>query len=700
MFPHVLEIYVVWHPDDAPGAGVFQTFLAHFQGSAYSGLLSGTIAVFARSTAFAAGPTPRPIPLPGEAAPANVAPAQYVAVVPVLGDGLARALRDQGSPWQDYLNRILETSTRHGDRCLVFPLLLDMTPSAKALVHDRLPTLQSLDTRRSLENDLLDAPTMCRSLAQGLAQAIDPSASGRITVFISHTTRPGREEEGLAALIDLVRRSIADTRLDSFFDAQDLQPGKDWDTALRSQAGTAALLAVRSDLYSSREWCQREMLVAKHAGMPVVVLDALARREDRGSFLMDHVPRIPVRRTASGPDGADVRRALDLLVDKCLERALWLAQRGADAQAGAPDIDWWSSRAPEPVTIVEWLSQRPARVPGGRTARSLVVVHPDPPLGAEERKSLEQIVRMSSPHRTLDLLTPRTLAARAATPSASRSTRLPPAALSGKCLAISVSESEDLERLGFVEDHFRLALAEIARVILVSGGSLAYGGHLAPLGYTRFLVTELDKYCTPTQSLTICLPWTEHAHVPEDELRKAERGLGINANVLRLGIDGEPIDDQPDCPPPLDAATSARALTGMRNHMARCYDGRVLIGGKRRGFQGAMPGIVEEALLTAEARKPLYLVGGFGGAALDLVRCLFPELDSFAGTPDRSATPDPKVAPALSRFRSTVSGRGGLRLHNGLTREENLRLAATHRPGEIAELVGAGLGRIRKRQSQ
>jgi hypothetical protein len=41
---------------------------------------------------------------------------------------------------------------------------------------------------------------------------------------------------------------------------------------------------------------------------------------------------------------------------------------------------------------------------------------------------------------------------------------------------------------------------------------------------------------------------------------------------------------------------------------------RVALGGKLVGFSGVMPGIFEEALATFEHKRPLYLLGGFGGA--------------------------------------------------------------------------------------
>ncbi|MCY4589991.1 MAG: hypothetical protein OXE86_05375 [Alphaproteobacteria bacterium] len=41
---------------------------------------------------------------------------------------------------------------------------------------------------------------------------------------------------------------------------------------------------------------------------------------------------------------------------------------------------------------------------------------------------------------------------------------------------------------------------------------------------------------------------------------------------------------------------------------------RICLGGKMRGYQGSEPGVIEEAGLALKRRKPLYLLGGLGGA--------------------------------------------------------------------------------------
>ena len=63
--------------------------------------------------------------------------------------------------------------------------------------------------------------------------------------------------------------------------------------------------------------------------------------------------------------------------------------------------------------------------------------------------------------------------------------------------------------------------------------------------------------------------------------------------------------------------------------MVRMVTGRVVMGG-RMGvmdqpgdrYEGKMPGIVEEAILTLAAGQPLVVLGAFGGAARDLAIAL------------------------------------------------------------------------------
>jgi SLOG cluster2 len=278
---------------------------------------------------------------------------------------------------------------------------------------------------------------------------------------------------------------------------------------------------------------------------------------------------------------------------------------------------------------------------------------------------------------------------------------LPSDALSGIRIGISVSESPDLYRLGLTETHFRLALGEISRSVLVSGGSLAYGGYLSPEGYTTFLVQELQRYSRRDQPLLICLAWQEHRKLSLSEFRKRRKDLGLFGRIVCLDLSGKEIDpatDRGEDPVVVEDAGILRAgLTAMRRYMAMQTQGRVLMGGKRNGFQGEIPGLMEEVLLSIEAGQPVYLAGGFGGVTADIVEAL--GVDGNAWLTKRTDAPpdDPRWITGRERLRAVSSSATWKGLQNGLSDDENQRLAATHRPSDIAALVSMGLGRLGRR---
>ncbi len=275
---------------------------------------------------------------------------------------------------------------------------------------------------------------------------------------------------------------------------------------------------------------------------------------------------------------------------------------------------------------------------------------------------------------------------------------LAPDALRGIRVGISVSETPDLGRLGLLETHFRLALGEVARSVLLLGGSLAYGGHLETTGYTPFLLSELKRYGRRDRPLLVCLAWSEHRRLPLSVLEGWRRDLGLYGDLRCFNAYGQSIDPsegrREEAEPEGDPAVVAQSLTALRTAMIGLTQARVLIGGKRTDFQGKMPGILEEALLALEANQPLYLAGGFGGVSLDIIREFSP--DAATWLPDYSPPEgqDPRYASGLRRLVMLLREKPRHCLKNGLTEEESSLLANTHRPSEIAALVSRGLGRV------
>jgi hypothetical protein len=200
-----------------------------------------------------------------------------------------------------------------------------------------------------------------------------------------------------------------------------------------------------------------------------------------------------------------------------------------------------------------------------------------------------------------------------ATSSTASSDLLPANALAGLRIGISVSDSPDLERLGLLETHFRLALGEIARCVVVSGGMLSYAGRIDPSGYTAFLVKELQRFHRRDRPLLVTLALPVHRAPTRQEPQACRTDLGLFGTVECLDQDGNVIasaaaEGSDAAIGLVDSKTAAEALTAMRNRLAGLCHARVLLGGRRTGYSGNMPGLMEEAIQTIEHKKPLYLV--------------------------------------------------------------------------------------------
>lgn len=393
---------MMWHPRDRRGREIADAVLEHFHGTAYSGLVGGAVEVYLRSAAWdddAEGP-PRPLPYMSPLPNGLQAPV-VTAVVPLLGRELMRAV-ESDERWRSYVADMVGKATP-ADGVGVFPVRLVDGVTDNTILGDLMKTPQALP-----KESAVDTAMLCRQLAQSIAQLIEDPLGDRLQVFVSHTKRHAKGElaDDVTGLIGLVRSTIAGTHLRHFFDEADIQPGTDWEDRLDSEAERSALLVLRTDLYATREWCQREILKAKRAEMPVVTIYALHQGEERGSFLMDNVPTVQLVGESEGARKVAIVSALNILVDEALKRALWRKQRRHLRGLG---FDWLPSHAPEPITVTPWILEQKASV---ESDDHVFVLHPDPPLGKMEMSAIADLFSLAGMNGKVDILTPRTFASR------------------------------------------------------------------------------------------------------------------------------------------------------------------------------------------------------------------------------------------------------------------------------------------------
>lgn len=270
---------------------------------------------------------------------------------------------------------------------------------------------------------------------------------------------------------------------------------------------------------------------------------------------------------------------------------------------------------------------------------------------------------------------------------------IPRDALRGVAVGISVSSSADLARLGLDERHANLAVGEIARAVLIAGGTIVYGGRLRPSGYTQQLMNEVRRFGVTRHSLTLCLALPEHLKMSDDDLDQVDRQLGTWGKLVTLDAQGRPTPWRDRQPMDKDLSDDevVAAYSGLRQYMGEITDGRILVGGQLRGFKGVMPGVIEEAILAVGRNQPLYLAGGFGGATAAIARRL--RAGPFDWLPPGlpEGEEDPAVQEALLALETVAADRGWSVTIDGLTDERRAVLCASHRPGEIASLSVVGL---------
>jgi SLOG cluster2 len=227
-------------------------------------------------------------------------------------------------------------------------------------------------------------------------------------------------------------------------------------------------------------------------------------------------------------------------------------------------------------------------------------------------------------------------------------------AIADQLIALSLAyERHNLAARGLGLEHLRELLVRLVRPLVRQGASLAFGGFWKKTddNFTYDLLAlisaeqEESTLGGPDTSLNIGRLINHSAWPLYLEITAGTEAQWINCcRIVRVtqqeaGI--APADIVPDAEAGSgsDRAVfnAAVTLSAMRRLVMEGMQipipdagtddvppaiARVVLGGKVRGYRGFVPGIFEEALLTLEKQRPLYVLGGFGGAAEVLAEAL------------------------------------------------------------------------------
>jgi hypothetical protein len=319
-------------------------------------------------------------------------------------------------------------------------------------------------------------------------------------------------------------------------------------------------------------------------------------------------------------------------------------------------------------------------------------------------------------------------------------------------IAFSISYQRDnLLARGMGLEHLRELLIRLARPMVRQGASLAYGGNWREsednftFDLLRLISAEQEDStlagadAIPLGRLYNHLAWPYYLDVtPRIEAQWINCCRIVRVSQQQAGFQGTEVVPDADAGPtaqePRTIFNTAVALSAMRRGMM--HEGsipipdatvaepippvvaRVVLGGSVDRYSGFVPGIFEEALVTLEQPRPLYILGGFGGAAEVLADAILapssarPErltiawhrehaagvarlLDCGLALPDEARSTE-ALLDAL--FALVQAARGNLSgtLRTGLTDDETRELLRTRDIATAVRLVRTGLTNSRK----
>ncbi len=723
--PH-LVVYVVWHPSNLDGPPLARALFNDLTGDPDDPTSEGVgVPVFYR-TGTPGEPIPRAIPLEM---------ARHTAVVALIDDHM---VVDRNDGWGGYVSGLWKTTTQSNGIHRLLPVAMtrnafNLDPAIKETNCIRF--YEPDPEKRAEELAIHVAHELCRQVMHE-RRADDGSIPAsalqeKVEVFISHAKYDGAEMA--RAVGDHIR---SDQQLSTFFDSNDIYFGESFREVIQDGVRRAAMLVVNTDSYSLSEWCRHEVLLARSEGRPIFTLDA-TRKQARRTF--PYMYNGPSKRH-SGTEGSNFRPVVKGLLLEVLRIERFTRQLAENRGLFKIPEGHGISVLPYPP---ELLTLADLRISGNTDK---IFVYPDPPVSLSEKRRLDvfaeglalttPVMMLTQAQRQANLNDPAPSTSAGAGAAmkmsdeqvkglvaASAKTLDPPPPRSAWTIGLSISDQPDVDllRLGLGAEHISSVAEQFALFLLAAQYRLAYGGDLRKQEFTEHLHDLVVRFNRsnfgPKQILRKYLAW----HL--EMLTPVEVRAGYAEAFEEIAVSPPADLGIGDTTTPPDTSSAdfsyirARCLTAMRERMNQDIDSRVILGGKKTGYAGIYPTLAEEADLAIRSRKPLYLIGGFGGCAkviIDAVEDKNPQeltleyhsksnpgyaefvkaFNDRAAVSEMNAASTPVVEPInyaelVARFKSC--GVAGLSAANGLSPEQNQTLFTTTDVTEMISLVLKGL---------
>lgn len=386
----------------------------------------------------------------------------------------------------------------------------------------------------------------------------------QLKLFLSHTKK---DEHGLK-LAEKIKGFIdSDTTMDNFFDTNSIQTGDFFDEEIKKNIEESTLVLIHTDTYSSRYWCQKEIIIAKKHHRPIISVDNLQEWEDRSFPLICNFPNIRYNN--------DILPIIELALLETIR--FYYCQKMLDSYKNCgylPGDAELSNTVPDSIDISK--------------TNSSTIIYPEPELYPDEIEEIANGKKLATPlsYNYVDL--------------------------DGKRIGLSISDvsNDELMILGQDASYLKSLSQILVQKLLHNGACIVYGGDLRDDGFTKYILDEAEIVYHRTGGKDVLIKDFLAAPVYNAQQEQIVKWSADYHNVCKI----KKVDYPSDVKDGLSKSyVFSRSLSHMREVMISECDIRICAGGRITGYKGCMPGILEEVEIAIKQEKPLFLVGGFGG---------------------------------------------------------------------------------------
>lgn len=378
-----LNIHVVWHPDSEIGKEIAEYIYSTFCRDYKKPLSRGIgIPVYFR---FFKGKDNKPLEI-------DCSKSEKTAIVLLIDEEYF--MDDDFRSYTSDLLKLVNEDVR------IFPISLfdkaySINPelskiqfiNAQRFLNQKLDFTNDFDFNRALTKIKSELLHDCARLLMDFHPTQQDKEKHRINspvkLFLSHAKKDG--EKITISFKQFIEKNL---KLDVFFDTVDVADGYGFAEQFETEIKHSALVVFHTDEYSDREWCRREVIIAKRYKSPIVVAHKIKDGEKRAFPYLGNMPTCVIHDDSEEEGELSFVRIIILTLTQVLNNLYQLKLLNNYIELHNDDCKEFKVIT-SPPELFNFLDIK--KHTEKHNSKPLVILYPDPPLGIEELNILNEL---------------------------------------------------------------------------------------------------------------------------------------------------------------------------------------------------------------------------------------------------------------------------------------------------------------------